>query len=283
MIASNVALTVDVEDAHHGLDVQGRSSTLDNDVNWILDEFRKHELHGTFFVLGELLDSHANLIKKIASDGHEVGFHGARHRFLRDEGPVKFASGLRSSIPRLEDLTGSRVYGFRAPFFSIVPETAWCLDILASQSFEYDASIYPGRNDRYGWPGAPVSPVRYGTTGLVLFPVPLLHPKLPVGFSGGAYLRLLPHRFVEWGLRRAARLGQPGMVYVHPWEIAARLRWRNDARLRANLTRHLLRQRMRPQLTRLLASGEAKFGTMRSVIENLPSLPIWNPADNHPG
>ena len=41
---------------------------------------------------------------------------------------------------------------------------------------------------------------------------------LPVG--GGAYLRLLPYRYIAAGIRRINRQEQlPACIYFHPWEI----------------------------------------------------------------
>ena len=274
-----IALTVDLEDSHHGLGISKRSSSLARDVDWILVQFEQLGLRGTFFVLGEVVDSHPGLVREIAAAGHEIAFHGAVHRFIRDLGPKEFSLSLNASVPRLADLVGCSIRGFRAPFFSIVVDTQWCLDVLAEQGFEYDASIYPGPNDRYGWPQAPTTPVQHEQTGLVIFPVPLLHPHIPLAFSGGAYLRMLPYWLVEVGFRRQKQLGHPGMIYFHPWEISSVLAWRHEANARANLTRHLLRRRMRPQLQRLLAAKASLLGTMTDVIKGLGKLPAWNPAD----
>lgn len=271
-----IALTVDLEDAHHGLSVGPRSSSLESDVDWILALFETAGVRGTFFVLADVLKEFPFLVKRIAMQGHEIGFHGAEHRFLRDVSPRDFEVGLREYVPRLADLVGARVRGFRAPFFSITPETQWCLPILAEHGFEYDASIYPGRNDRYGWAGAPTGPARHAPSDLALFPVPMLSPSVPVAFSGGAYLRVLPHRVIEWGIHRQARLGEPGMIYFHPWEISAELPWRSDARLRANVTRHLFRPRMRARLERLITSTAPLLGPMADVLEGLGELPGWS-------
>jgi hypothetical protein len=194
--------------------------------------------------------------------------------------PAVFAQGLHASISKLQDISGTRVRGFRAPFFSVTPESAWSLPVLAEEGIEYDASIYPGPNDRYGWPGAPRAPCCHQLTGLKLFPVPLLSAHVPLAFSGGAYLRLLPYPLISWGLQRQAVHAQPGMIYFHPWEVSEDLPWRTDARLRANLTRHALRPRMRTQLVRLMTSSAPVMGTMADVINGLDHLPVWNPVSS---
>jgi polysaccharide deacetylase family protein (PEP-CTERM system associated) len=275
--APRIALTVDLEDSHHGLGVSRRASSFASDVDWTLELFARFRVRATFFVLADVVDDYPAVVRRIAAAGHEIGSHGPAHEFLYRMTPAAFARGLQAATLKLQELSGARVRGFRAPFFSVTPETAWSLPILAEQGIEYDASIYPGPNDRYGWPGAPLEPCCHQQTGLKVFPVPLLSPRVPLAFSGGAYLRLLPYQLISWGLQRQALRAQPGMIYFHPWEVAQDLPWRTDARLRANLTRHALRPRMRSQLMKLMASSAPVMGTMGDVINGLHHLPVWDP------
>lgn len=272
-----IALTCDLEEPHHGLGVAAVESTFARDVDWILAQLSELEAAATFFVVGEVADAHPAIVKRIAAQGHEIGYHGATHRFLADEGPERFEIGIERYVPLIEDLAGSAVRGFRAPYFSLCDATAWCLDVLARHGFRYDASIYPAFNDRYGWRGAPRVPSVHAPTGMLLFPVPLLHPRLPIAFSGGAYLRILPWRALEWGMRGSAARGDPGMIYFHPWEISAELAWRWDAAARANLTRHLFRKRMRARIPMLLAAVVEDLGTMSDVLDASMPLPVWEP------
>ena len=272
-----IAVTIDLEDAHHGLGVSPRSSTLVSDTHWILDRFDEHHVQGTFFVLGELIESHADLIGSIAARGHEIGFHGDRHCFLRDLGRTEFRRGLTSRLPQLKDICQQEISGFRAPFFSLQQATEWVLQALADEGFTYDASIYPGRNDRYGWDGAPDTPVLHADTGLRLFPVPMLHPRFRIAFSGGAYLRALPRPVIRWGLKRQLKQGRPGMVYLHPWEVAHTLPWRSDAALRPNLTRHFRRRGMRERVRALLREHADRLAPMGEVLDSLDGLPSWRP------
>ena len=272
-----VALTCDLEESHHGLGVAAAASRLVHDVDWILEQLSGLGVTATFFVVGELADTHPAVVKRIAAQGHEIAYHGATHCFLADEGPERFQAGIAHYVPLIEDLAGSAVRGFRAPYFSLCATTAWCLEVLARRGFRYDASIYPAFNDRYGWLGAPTRPSVHAPTGMLLFPVPLLHRRLPIAFSGGAYLRILPWRLLEWGMRGRAAQGDPGMIYFHPWEISTALPWRWDAPVRANLTRHLFRGRMRARLTTLLAAVVEDLGPMSDVLDALPPLPVWDP------
>jgi uncharacterized protein DUF3473 len=113
---------------------------------------------------------------------------------------------------------GSRTNASSDPFPTARSAPTAALADVWEAGFAYDSSINPGLHDRYRWLSAPRRPVRLEGTELVVFPVPLLSHALPIAFSGGAYLRLLPQVVVNWGLRRS-RAEAPEMVYLHPWEL----------------------------------------------------------------
>src|SRR5207344_3434067 len=104
----------------------------------------------TFFVLGHAAERHPELVREIASAGHEVGTHGWSHAFVYRMTPERFRAELARSIELLESLSGQRVIGHRAPFFSITRDSLWALDVMRECGIRYDSSIYPVMNYRYG-------------------------------------------------------------------------------------------------------------------------------------
>jgi polysaccharide deacetylase family protein (PEP-CTERM system associated) len=273
------ALTVDLEEWNDGCELPPSRVQVIEDTHWLLDTFAATGARATFFVLGNLGRRLPNLIREIHEAGHEIACHGATHQWLHRWEPGAFRRELSATLDFLCATVGAPVRGFRAPFFSLTRRSSWAIGVLDDLGFDYDASIYPGRNDRYGWQGAPLQPARVAGTGLIEFPVPL-HRYLKVAFSGGAYLRILPWRVVDMEFRRRCEVGAPNMVYVHPWEISDHLPWAGGAALRGNLTRHLGRARMRGRLTRLLSSPGVHFATMAAVLDALPDLPVWDPDDD---
>jgi polysaccharide deacetylase family protein (PEP-CTERM system associated) len=142
------------------------------------------------------------------------------HRF----DPASFREDLKRSKDALEQATGEKVSGFRAPTFSVVRETGWAIDVLAECGFEYDSSVFPVRHDRYGIPDAPRSPfVAVGRerelVELPLLTYRVLGQNLPV--AGGGYFRLFPPAVMRAGLRQAGWAAGPNvaMLYFHPWEF----------------------------------------------------------------
>jgi polysaccharide deacetylase family protein (PEP-CTERM system associated) len=192
-------------------------------VDRVLGLLAEHDASATFFVLGWVAQHERALVERIAGAGHEIASHGMDHRMLTRLGPEAFRRDLAQSRRLLQDLSGRDVIGYRAPTFSIFRRTAWALDVLAEEGFQYDSSVFPIRHDRYGVRDAPAGPHRaVGPGGGTILEVPPLTFRL-LGinwpFGGGGYLRLLPARAVGAALRSAARRGHPGMIYLHPWEM----------------------------------------------------------------
>jgi polysaccharide deacetylase family protein (PEP-CTERM system associated) len=229
------AMTVDVEDYFHvsvfertvaratweSLESRGVTNT-----ERLLDLFDEHAVRGTFFVLGWVAERHPALVRTIAGRGHELASHGYAHRLVYDQTPEIFRDDVRKAKAIIEDASGRRVNGYRAPSFSVTKQSLWALDVLLEEGYRYDASIFPVRHDRYGIPDAHRWPHAMTRAGGSLFEVPgstvrLGGHNLPV--AGGGYFRILPYAWTRWGIRRVNRVeGQPAVFYLHPWEIDPR-------------------------------------------------------------
>jgi polysaccharide deacetylase family protein (PEP-CTERM system associated) len=229
------AMTVDVEDYFH-VSVFERTvaratwesleSRVVTNTERLLDLFDEHAVRGTFFVLGWVAERHPALVRTIAGRGHELASHGYAHRLVYDQTPEIFRDDVRKAKAIIEDASGRRVNGYRAPSFSVTKQSLWALDVLLEEGYRYDASIFPVRHDRYGIPDAHRWPHAMTRAGGSLFEVPgstvrLGGHNLPV--AGGGYFRILPYAWTRWGIRRVNRVeGQPAVFYLHPWEIDPR-------------------------------------------------------------
>lgn len=222
------AFTVDVEDGisiamRDAFSVQSEQTVrVVNLTEKILSLLDKHDVKGTFFVLGQVAEKFPKLVKKISDRGHELGVHGYNHlQFFRMTKDKAFDE-INSAKKLIEDISGNEVFGHRAPAFSITPETKWGLDVIAEAGFTYDSSIMPISGIRYGWPGFSryISRIK-SPSGLELTEVPMsttqiMGRQIPV--CGGGYLRIFP----EWISKKAFdRITQdrPAIVYLHPYEL----------------------------------------------------------------
>lgn len=272
------ALSVDVEDyfqvqafaAYAPRESWGRyPSRVVANTRRLLDLFDVAGAKGTFFTLGCVAREQPALVREIADRGHEVASHGVDHRMITELTPAEFRSQAVESKALLEDLSGQRVLGYRAPSYSVGKSTLWALEILVESGYEYDSSVYPIRRRRYGYPEGPLVPSRIpaGKGTIAEFPLPTLAVgplRLPV--LAGAYLRLFPSWLSLLALDRHAANGTPLVVNVHPWELdpeqptvgPSRRPWTHYARLGATeriLRRVVSRARFRPVSDRLRELG----------------------------
>lgn len=209
-------------------------SRIEAQVQVVLQMLKFYEQRATFFVLGCVAKDHPGMVKQIKNEGHEIGSHGSYHTRLTRLTPEQFENELVESVSVLEKLTGDTVWGYRAPQFSVMEETAWAIEILGKHGFRYDSSIFPAKTPLYGVPRAPTHP--YGlrannitredsSSSLLEFPlsvwkIPILGRNIPV--AGGFYLRLFPYWFIARSIRKANSKGEPGVCYIHPWELDSR-------------------------------------------------------------
>jgi polysaccharide deacetylase family protein (PEP-CTERM system associated) len=233
METSTNAFTVDVEDWYQvsdfekvvGLAAWDRyESRVARNTERVLALLAEAGVRGTFFVLTWNAERHPEVVRRIAAAGHEIACHGYAHRLVYDQTPEAFRDDVSRAKRALEDLIGTAVLGYRAPSLSITPRSAWALDVLLDCGFRYDSSVIPIEDSVCGLPDSPRFPhvirERDGRQ-LVEFPITtarVFGRNLPLG--GGGYLRVLPYRYMAWGMRRVNRRDhQPAVFYIHPWEI----------------------------------------------------------------
>jgi polysaccharide deacetylase family protein (PEP-CTERM system associated) len=163
------------------------------------------------------------LVRKIAELGHEVASHGYAHTLIYNQTPAAFRDDVRRAKGLLEDASGQRVDGYRAPSYSVTPRSLWALDVLIRAGYEYDASIFPIHHDRYGIPVSPRHPYVLEREHGRIVEVPgstVRVGSLNLPIAGGGYFRLLPYTWTRWGIARLNRTeGKPAIFYLHPWEI----------------------------------------------------------------
>ena len=225
------ALTVDVEDyfqvsAFERLIPRSSwdslPSRIELNIDRILAMMADHSIHATFFTLGWIAQRHPQIVRRIVASGHELASHGYAHVRATDQSRTAFAEDVGTAKKLLEDISGVRVSGYRAPSFSIGSANLWALDCLVDAGYVYSSSIYPIRHDHYGMPEAPRFPYAAASANTLLeIPVTtirLASRNLPAG--GGGYFRLLPYAVSKACLQRVNRAdGKACVFYFHPWEI----------------------------------------------------------------
>jgi len=245
-----ITFTLDLED-YAAAGTPARALAI---VPRVLELLAEQDVLGTFFIVGELAESEPALVKTIAGAGHEIALHGYRHVPLPQLSPATFRTETARGREVLEDLSGAPVTGYRAPSFSLVPESRWAVAELTALGFTYSSSVLPVWSPLFGWPGQPRHPYRW-PGGLLELPCPVTSfgPRLANPYLGGVYFRVLPWPAVRLGLARS-RPGELLWLYCHPYDFdpdepfvprgdvgrfGNRLLWLNRSRMAARVARVL--------------------------------------------
>lgn len=221
------AVTVDVEDwfhvccpaqSTHILPTPGRVADT---VALVLQLLRSCGVRGTFFMLGSVARQYPDLAPQIAAEGHELASHGWSHRLVTELSPDEFSAELEQTADLLEQQTGQRVRGFRAPRWSLCRHaTPWAFDILARQGYRYDSSLTP--LPVIGDPNGPRHPHRIDTDSGPLWELPPLVTATPFGnlpTGGGWGFRFFPFGMIRRTIQSYQQQGWPGILFLHPREL----------------------------------------------------------------
>jgi len=224
-------LSVDVEDwfqvgAFENVIERGEwdeiRTRVENNVDRILDLFAEADVHATFFTLGWVAKRHPAMVRRIAEAGHELASHGYDHARVFTFDRATFAEDIRVAREIIEDCSGQKVTGYRAPSFSIDQRTPWAFMELAEQGYIYSSSVAPVAHDHYGWPEAPrfaFKPIPWADIVELPVTTAILGGRR-VAAGGGGFFRVLPYAFSRWAIRQVNRRDErPAVFYFHPWEV----------------------------------------------------------------
>lgn len=198
-------------------------SQIDRQTKIILELLDKHNIKGTFFVLGVLAKYKPDLVKLIYANGHEIALHGMNHDNLPSLSLDQIYEDIKIGKDIIVDLIGSDIKGYRAPYFSLINSRLKVLEILSDLEFEYDSSIYPSSFARYSIPDFYQNFVNLSLPNgktIVELPVtvfPLFGKNIPI--SGGGYFRILNKQIIKLMYKHILHKEKQGMVYMHPYEF----------------------------------------------------------------
>ena len=202
-------------------DWDGLDSRVAYNTGKVLDLFGETGVKATFFTLGWVAERNPALIRRIADEGHEVASHGWDHDRVFTMTADAFRADLKRARIALEDASGQRVTGYRAPSFSIDQRTPWAHQVLAEEGYAYSSSVAPLVHDHYGWADAPKYAYRpVAGSDLIELPITLADVAGRKITTGGGFFRLFPAAITDHAVVRANRdEHRPAVFYFHPWEV----------------------------------------------------------------
>ena len=247
-------------------DWDGLACRVERNCAEILDLFDAANVKGTFFTLGWVAQRYPAMMRRIADAGHEIASHGWDHARVFTLGRDAFAADIERARKVLEDTTGQKVTGYRAPSFSIDARTPWAHEVLAEQGYAYSSSVAPIVHDHYGWRDAPRFAFR-PVDGADFIEIPVTTAEVAgrrMAAGGGGFFRLLPYPVSRWAIRQVnLRDNRPAVFYFHPWEIDPDQPRPASAPLKSRLRHYTNLDVMAAKLSRLV--HEFHWGRMDEV------------------
>jgi peptidoglycan/xylan/chitin deacetylase (PgdA/CDA1 family) len=120
----------------------GPSATL---TPKLLDLLAAHHIKATFFVIGENVTEHPEIVARAAQEGHEIGNHSWSHPNLGKMSDESVRRQLQQTDDAIKSATGKRPVLMRPPYGSITPrQKHWIHD-----QFGYDIILWDV--DPYDW------------------------------------------------------------------------------------------------------------------------------------
>ena len=104
----------------------------------ILELFKKYKLSQSFFIPAWCIEQYPQAVESIVNAGHEVGHHGYIHEHPNELEIDEERHWISRGIDIIEQHTGKKPRGFRAPLYNFSENT---LDLLLEFGFIYDASL----------------------------------------------------------------------------------------------------------------------------------------------
>jgi len=235
------ALTIDLEDWRCALNPDPKADYrhrprlneeyIRESTKAVLHELDVAGAKATFFVLGEVARAVPEVVRDLVRKGHEVASHSPVHLPPRMIPRDEMERLMKLDVSLLEDLTGLRPTGFRAPYLAVRRNDGWLLKMLSELGFLYDSSVAPTQTPYWGIPSAPkgayfpdfadlarpLSSGRLLELPLTVWPTWKHLPGLPV--AGGFYMRAWPMPLLAYMLKMNVRSGFPLVVYIHPGNL----------------------------------------------------------------
>lgn len=222
-----IFLTMDLEEWYH-LDYLKSYRLSNSPIQVIpkiidfLDLLDEIQIKATFFVVGEIAERNADIIRELVDRGHAIGCHGMEHELLYNKDNKSYREEIQKAKILLEKISGVSVEGYRASCFSMERDK---LEITREVGYQYDSSSISFKQhplyrnlDLTGF--EKVDDLVYREEEFFEYMIPTLEiGKYSLPISGGGYLRLFPYWLMRYFIRQYEKQHHQFLLYIHPFEV----------------------------------------------------------------
>lgn len=189
-------------------------------IQTILKDLKKNNQKITFFIVFKLEELYPGLIKTILESGHEIGWHGHTHAFIKDEAILLQELELSKKL-----LQKYKVIGYQAPGIIFYKKG---YRLLKKYGFKYSSSIYGNSNVIYKQDGVFEIPVSASKTRYKPTFESIQYPshlsvrnmiKYGVPYGSSYFWSILGKKFYDRKFRDAELTGEQVNVFIHNWQL----------------------------------------------------------------
>lgn len=87
-----------------------------DDIDSILSTLKKHNVHITFFMVGEWVDKYPDAVKKISDSGHEIANHSDGHKHVDQLNLEENEKEIQLCSDKIKKITGKSTNLYRGPY-----------------------------------------------------------------------------------------------------------------------------------------------------------------------
>lgn len=209
--------------------IQNSGIKVKDDLMDGFDEYirilNRHGIKSTLFTLGNLAPQLRDRLSSCIAEGHSLALHSRTHVPPTKIAAERFREDILAAKTQMEELYGTEITGFRAPFFSMDKPH---LNILRELGFRYDSSHLNYQPARHTV-SLDLSDYRelrreiFRRKDFYEFGLPKgRFLGIPFPISGGGYVRLSLWWFVKIQLKQYLRKNNYYVFYLHPFELTKR-------------------------------------------------------------
>ena len=182
-----------------------------------LEILNKKGIKGTFFFLGVVAEKYSDILNEAYNQGHEIASHGYDHRLVSSLSLKKFEDDIKKSTDIIESIIGDKIFGYRAPTFSLDITSKEHIDVLKKYGYKYDSSYFPLSWKSNTKDNLSKDPFKIDND---FWEIPLSTSKflnfdMPIG---GGYFRLYPKGLNNHLIKKSLK-ERDTIIYLHPWEF----------------------------------------------------------------
>lgn len=93
----------------------------------LLDGLKQHEMTATFFVVGQEVERHPEIVRRIVEEGHTLGTHSWSHSPAEETSAQRLVDETVRTTDLIEDLTEIRTRLCRPPYGAVSAKKLWAL------------------------------------------------------------------------------------------------------------------------------------------------------------